>query len=337
MTKVYHISRFRERYELSDDNRLDRKSPLIYTKDFVRGVDDESCAHGRQLMALRSKRNWLLLRGAFSELKNVGGNMSSDYRGYLLDSNFEPASVKEIGRWLGVSEKKAQKIIDELLDVGLLEYVAIPKFNGQPRRRTGKPGRARRRTGKSGKARAPLKKKTKTKTKAKTNVKTKTKVKTNGKGKTKRKIKKRQSKDKPQKAPPSTTQPLKPQIPQGRGLAVHSAPPSKLKNTELVGDVTKNMLHRYNPHAKRFALETYQALKLPWDPASEEGKRELGCFASMWHKIDLPEPVFEELRARAIAEAKKISKRRQNKKKGAVWCVVFKNLYAAYSQRRKVK
>ena len=192
---VWHISRFRERYELPEDVRLDRKSPLIYTKDFVGGgSDDESCAHWRQLMALRSKTNWLMLRGAFAELKNVAGNMSKEYRGYLLDSNFRPASVKEIGRWLGVVEKKAEKIIEELRDVGLLEYVALPQFNGQPRKRKpsrararpGKSGRAQKGTGKSGKSQAPLKKKAKVKAKAKVNG--------NGKGNTKEEIK-RQDKD----------------------------------------------------------------------------------------------------------------------------------------------
>lgn len=321
MTKVYHISRFRERYELPDDVRLNRRGPLIYTKDFVGGGnDDESCAHWRQLMALRSKRNWLALRGAFSELKNIAGNMSKEYRGYLLDSNFEPASVKEIGRWLGVSEKKAQIIIKELKDVGLIEFVGYPKFNGSPK----KPRRARARPRKSGKRRSPLKRKTKTKTK--------TKIKINGKGNTKKKKKERQSKDKP-KAPTPTTQPFQPQS-SAKGESVIQFPaPSELKNTQLLGDITKRMLHKYNSEAKRFALDIYTALEMPWDPASEMGRRELGCFASIWQQSGME----DDLRDRAVSEAKKIAKRRQNKKKGAVWCVVFKNLEAAYRQRRKVQ
>lgn len=310
MTKVWHISRFRERYELPDDVRLDRKSPLIYTKDFVGGgSDDESCTHGRQLLALRSKRNWLALRGAFSELKNIAGNMSSKYRGYLLNSNYRPASVKEIGRWLGVREAKSESILKELRDVGLLEMVAFPNFNGSPV----KTGRVRRRPGKSGKRRKSLKKKVK--------------AKVNGKGNTKVN-RKRQGKTNTIERPTPTTQPLKPQVSAKRESVIQFTAPSELQNTELLGDIAQGMLHRYSADAKEFSGEIYKALKLPWDMTSEEGRRELGCFASLWQKANIP-----ELRDRAISEARKIAKRRQNRKKGAVWCTVFNNLTAAYKRR----
>ena len=323
--KVWHISRFRERYELPEDIRYDRKSPLLYTKDFVgSGSDDESCGYWQQLMAMRSKSNYLALRGAFSELKNIAGNKSKEYRGYLLDSNFEPASVKEIGRWLGVSEKKGRNIIEDLQDVGLLEYVGIPQFNGQPRKRTGKPGRARGRTGKSGNRRGPLKKKVKAKAKAKI------KVKVNGKDNTKR-AKERQGKEEPQRNPTPTTQPIKPQLSAKGGSVIHFPDPPKLKNTQLLGHIAKGMLHKYNPEAKQFAFEIYQALELPWELQSEMGRRELGCFASAWQKVERS----DELRARAITEAKKVAKRRQNKKKGAVWVGIFQELAVSYSQRRE--
>lgn len=326
--KVWYISRFRQRYELPDDVRLDRKSPLIYTKDFVGGgSDDESCGHWRQMMALRSRRNWLALRGAFAELKNVAGNMSSEYRGYLLGSNFEPASVKEIGRWLGVGEKKAESIINELRDVGLLERVTCPLFNGSPEA----PGRARRRPGASGKRRKSLKKK----------AKAKVKVNGNGKGKSKKNKKRLRDKDNANvtKVPPPTTQPIKPHVSAERGSVIQFTAPSELKNTGRLGDITKKILHGYNPDAKQFAFEIYQALKLPWNPTSDEGKRELGCFASVWEKAvgwqnkGIPMEVIDELRARSIDEARKIARRRQNRKKGAVWCVVFKNLLAARCKR----
>lgn len=356
MTKVWHISRFRQRYELPEDVRLNRKGPLIYTKDFVGGgSDDESCAHWRQLIALRSKRNWLALRGAFSELKNVAGNMSQEYRGYLLDSNFQPASVKEIGRWLGISEQKAQKIIEELRDVGLLELVVAPQFNGQPRKRTGKSGRprssprkskkgnsggARARPRNSGKRRNPLKKKAK--------VKTKTKVKVNGNGKAKSKEKKKRlNKNKPKSPPAKTTQPIKPQVFAERDPVIQFPgpselnPPRRVKNQRL-DIIAKKILHNYNPQSKQFAFEIYEALGLPWDPTSEMGRRELGCFASVWEKVagwgnaGISLEAIEELRDRAISEAKKIAKRQQNRKKGAVWCTVFDNLKNA-CKRRKVK
>jgi hypothetical protein len=89
--KCWHISRFQQRYELPDDVRFDRKSPLLFIKSFVgSGTDDESCSYFRQLMSLRAKPNWLLLRGAFAEIVNISANASKIYRGYLLDSNFQP-------------------------------------------------------------------------------------------------------------------------------------------------------------------------------------------------------------------------------------------------------
>lgn len=318
MVKVWHISRFRQRYELPDDVRLDRLGPLLYTKAFVGGGhDDESCAHFRQTMALRSKPDWLFLQGAFTELKNMAGNMSKEYRGYLLDSNFKPASVKEIGRWLGVGVKKAEKIIRELSDVGLIEHVPLPKFNSKPQKRTGKSGAKRRRPRKTGKKRAPFKKK------AKVNPNPKV----NDKGKNEPTTKKRQHKSQ-SRVPATTAQPIKPHESARGGLTVRSAAPSELKNTEKAGDIAQQILHRYSSEAKEFGFEIYRALELPWDPTSEEGKRELGCFASAWQKIGNI-PGKDELRDRAIAEARNIAKRKQNRKKGAVWCTVFKNLLAS--------
>ena len=63
----------------------------------------------------------------------------------------------------------------------------------------------------------------------------------------------------------------------------------------------------------------------------------MGCFASVWQKVagwqnaGIPLPVLDELRERAIAEARKIANRRQNRKKGVVWCVVFNRLVASRS------
>ena len=165
-------------------------------------------------------------------------------------------------------------------------------------------------------------------------AKVKIKTKKNGKDNTKKKVKKRQSKEEPQRGPTPTSQPSQPHTSAKGGTLIPFASPSKLKNTQLLGDIANKILHRFNPHAQMFALEIYHALELPWDPLSEMGKRELGSFASAWQKSGGME---DDLRARCISEAKKIAKRRQNKKKGAVWNVVFKNLIAAHSKRQKFK
>jgi hypothetical protein len=343
--EVWHISRFRERYELPDDIRYDRTSPLIYTKDFVgSGSDDESCAYWRQLMAMRSKTNWLVLRGAFAELKNIAGNMSKEYRGYLLDSNFKPASVKEIGRWLGVGEKKAQMIIEELRDVGLLEYVAIPQFNGQPRKRTGKSGRARKRTEKPGKARKPLKKKTK----VKTNVKNKAKAKINGSGKTNKKFNNRQRQERKGsntgtvKSKITTPLPAKSQeaATGERGVIKFQklcAPPradnDNRSGLQRLGDIVAGTGPRYSRGAKDFGADIYHALGLSFSPLSVQGRRELGSFASLWERTissGISPSAIQELRERALVEAVKIAKRRRRcRSPGAVFCHVFARLLAA--------
>lgn len=343
--KVWHIFRFRQRFELPEDIRYDRKSPLQYTKDFVgSGNDDESCNYFNQIMALRAKSNYHCLRGIFSDLKNIAANKSKEYRGYLLTGSFEPASAREIGRWLGLSETKTKKILDVLSDVGLIEMVDLPNFNGKPRKKTGGSKKTRARTGKNGKSRGPLKKKVKANvnTKSKSKVKTKTKTNGNGKGMSQDKIKDgtyKQSADvKPQgrsaaSAAPPSAPPLEPQVSAQQGRVIRFAAPAELENTKRIGDIAGDMLHRYNPHARRFAEEIYRALELPWDIGGRQAAREMGTFASAWHRVDIPPPGCDQLWERAVDEARKIARRKQNRKKGAVWLTVFKGLEMAYKQR----
>lgn len=323
--KIWYISRFRDRYELAENIRYDRKSPLLYTKDFVgSGNDDESCAYFRQLMALRSKSNWLELRGAFAELKNIAGNMSKVFRGYLLNSDFKPATIKEIGRWLGKNEAEAKVIMDELKDVGLLEEIDLPAFdtdgNESPKKSKKKsssrkkklkkktsshkkPVRARGRTGNSGGAQNSLKKKAKAKAKAK--VKNKANVNANNvNDKSPREINNNRihksnalEENKADEAAakcsdaalaPTTTPPLEPTKSDEGGAVIQFPAPSGSANHGPLhlGSVAKSMVHRYDQDAKDFAGEIYQALNLHrrWCPTSSSGRRELGSFASVWMK-----------------------------------------------------
>ncbi len=368
--KVFCINRFRFRYELAEDVRFNRKSPLLFTKDFVgSGSDDESCSYWRQLLALRSKPNWLELRGAFAELKNIAGNTSKMYRGFLLNSNFEPASVRDIGRWLGCDEKKAQVIVAELLDVELLDCVDFPGFetddklagkskkrkrkspvkrtktppkkSGRSRKRTGKPGGARERTGTHGKARAPLKEKTNAKGKVKGKGKINANANGNGgrrernnNGKHRALEQERQSKC---KATPLSTLPRK-SATGGRGTQSLVAPPKAAFNNrgpELLGDIVRDIKHKYDFDCKNFGGEIYETLGLTFSPLSIRGRRELGAFASVWERAKtagLPPDVLEDLRHRAVAEACKVAKRRQRcANVSAVWCHIFARLLSAAS------
>lgn len=333
--KVWHITDFRKIFELSDDLRKKRPGPLTYTKSPVTltaGSKDHDIRLWEKLQQLKSRPERHLLRSVFEDLKCWAGLKTIKDRGYLITTAGQPASYEYIAAQLKLEVDEVKGAMALLEEIGLLERLTLkikklPDTSGRRRTKTDKSGCGRKKPDSTGRKRKPLKK-----------------AKTNGKDNSKGDKKRQSSKVKPNiREVPPTTQPLKPQTSAKGGTLIPFTSPSKLnppgrvKNTENLGSITKGMLYRYNPHAKRFALEIYKALKLPWDPTSEQGKRELGCFASVWHKVDLPEPVFEELRARAVAEARKIAKRQQNKKKGAVWCVVFKNLYAAYSQRRKAK
>ena len=80
--KIWHIFRFGERFELPDDWRTLRKSPLLFTKDFVgSGNDDESISFVQQMQMLDGYDNHLMLKGAFGELKRITANRSRCSRG----------------------------------------------------------------------------------------------------------------------------------------------------------------------------------------------------------------------------------------------------------------
>ncbi len=128
--KVWHIFRFQERFELPDDARYCRKSPLLYTRDYVgSGNDDESISYHQQICILRSRPNRLELRGVFAELREIAANRSRAYRGYLLDEKLQPASDKKVSQWLDLDIAKTKKILHDLTEIGLLERVELPDFD----------------------------------------------------------------------------------------------------------------------------------------------------------------------------------------------------------------
>ena len=127
---IWHIFRFQERFELSDDVRYCRRSPLLFTRDFVgSGQDDEAISYQQQMNVLKTRDNRLVLRGAFHELKEIAANRSRCYRGYLLDERFRPATERKISQWLNVDIKLARKILKDLADIGLIERVPVPQFD----------------------------------------------------------------------------------------------------------------------------------------------------------------------------------------------------------------
>jgi len=368
---VWRIFHFKERFELPENIRKCRRSALEFSRDYVGDAGgDEAVAYQRQF-ALLSNGDGLefgLLYGLYRLLVNMAAKQSRAFRGYLLDAKNQPLSDAQIGKLLKIETRRTSKLLRKYESVYLLEHVELPVFDlsvndpppkndeeengddrgGNKQKSAGKPrsgGRGRTKAEKSAQGRKPLKKEERSNIVISNHKSGKMSNDKNGNGKDKTKgQKKRQgNKDNPNalEAPPSNAQPLEPQIPQ-KGGSIKFAAPSALKNIERLGNIAKKILSRYDPDAERFAFEIYNALKLPWDPTSEQGKREMGCFANVWQKAagwqnaSIPLPVLDELRARAIAEAGKIGHRRQNRKRGAVFCTVFKNLLYARCRNEAV-
>jgi len=128
--KVWHIFRFEERFELSEDARVCRKGPLMYTREVVgSGSNDESTNYFRQLSFLRASTNRLKLRWMWDELKEIAANRSRCYRGYILDEKFAPASDKRISQWMEFELAETRKLLLELASIGLIEKVDIPQWD----------------------------------------------------------------------------------------------------------------------------------------------------------------------------------------------------------------
>ena len=358
--KVWGIFHFQERFELPDDVRFDRKSPLIYTKDFVgSGTDDESCSYFRQIMSLRTRSNWLQLRGAFAELKNISANSSGTYRGYLLDSNYQPASDEQIGSWLGLGVKESKELLIQLSQAGLIEQVTMPDFEQSKETKTKKSAKKNTAKKLEGKTKVTSKKKpagknsvasretTRKNERARTclnkKVKVKVKVKVNGNEKIKEKINigslnhnEQEEQNEISNQSPPTTQPIEPTRSDAGSSVIQFPDCSRsAKNTQhsknepqAIGSIIAGIQHRYSPAAKGFAGDVFAALQLHCQPDSEQGRRELGCFASLWMDAvhsGLPPPELDQLRDRAISEAGRIVKHWHNRqgKPAAVWCKVF--------------
>jgi len=344
---VWHITDFRELFELPDDLRKKRIGPLSYTKSFVSLTGKSEAPevkHCERLNDLKSRPERHLLRSVFEDLKNFSGKKELAHRGYLVTTAEQPAGYEYLASQLKIDISELKKAVPILGQIGLLERISMDGFADEARPKKTKSkarkkdkseqsGTVRNSPDASGKRRKTLKKRKGNQSNYKTNSNENN---GNDKGNTKGELK-RQDKDNSNaiEAPPPTTQPIKPQVSAKRGVLIQFTPPSELKNTGRLGDIAEKILHRYNPAAKQFAFEVYEALKLPWDPTSEQGKRELGCFASIWEKAvgwqnaGIAMTMIDELRERAIAEARKIANRRQNRKKGAVFCVVFKRLLSA--------
>ena len=400
--KAWHITDFRELFELPDDLRKDRPGPLSYTKSFVTlsGISKEyEIKHFERLQELKSRPERHLLRSIFEDLKNWSGTKTIKHRGYLLTTAEQPATYEYLAGQLKVDIEELKQAMPILEEIGLVERVPIETLPGdkQPTKpkkkqraaagRTKKKsvkkkksskkkseapdtsGRIRTHPDASGKNRTALykrngkgngKRKSNSKSKANEQIDNdnpKTERNNNRQqrgndnsnsveGKPTRQTKSATTDCRQAAVAPATTPPFMPQASDARGSRVIpfvQAPSGSVKHKgpQRLGEILEQTKHRYDQDAQQFGGDIYRALNLPWEVTSNQGKRELGCFASCWMKAKaagMDAAALEELRVRAIQETGKLAKRRGKRGNvSAIWCTVFKRLLASRGSKGKCK
>ena len=338
----------------------------MFTRDFVSpAAGDEAAGYYQQLGMLDNGdgESFCLLFGLYRRLVNEAGKRSRAYRGYLIDADERPLTDSAIGRLLKINPKRISTLLRKLELVKLLEHVTMPdKFDtslneqpkenkkqshsgGRGRKRSAESGGGRKRAEISARGRKPLKK-TKTATATRTKNSTSTEISNeqfdNGK-KGKRNNNGKRSGDKANalSSPeaPATTPPIQSrESAKGGGVLIEFPAPSRAVfnnrcDAGKLGDIAQGMLHRYSSDARDFGGEIYLALELRFAPTSTQGRRELGCFGSLWERVKvagLPPAALAELRSRAVLEAGKLAKRKsQCKNRSAVFCHIFARLVNA--------
>jgi hypothetical protein len=333
---IWHIYRFMERYELKEHADRFKKGPLMFTRSFVgSGQDNDSISFYQQKIALKTKKNYLALRGVFDELLEIAANRSLCYRGYLIDESFCPASTKKISQWIGQDVRNTEKMLKALADVRLIEYIPLPKFNTKLDAVSNAGGRPQP-PAKTGDCSPPF-----------------------NKGKRKRKIlsKNRTRKDK-QKTKGFETEfekwkaIAKAKIshkPQGQSQSKSSPnPKSNPTVSEALGgkplyskvsDIPLETVFKENidVQAMSFAAEVYRLLKMPYMPGTLAARQELFNYYHAWLnaiKAKLPEPALMSLWHDSIKSARRIGDRRGRKggykKPGAGWRSEFNKNLAIY-------
>ena len=145
--KIWHIFLFEERFELSEDFRGYRTTPLEFVREFVAsGKDDKGIKYGIQIEALKRSPNRHVLRSVFVDLRDKAANRSRAYRGYLLNVKDQPASLKDIAGWVGLAPVECRRALKELDDIGLIEWVPVPVWdmskNEKPAKKSDSPERS---------------------------------------------------------------------------------------------------------------------------------------------------------------------------------------------------
>ena len=133
LRKAWHITNFRELFELTDDIRKNRPGPLSYTKSQVTlsGLSKEAeIKHFERIRLLKARPERHLLRSVFEDLKNWTGGKHYGPRGYLVTTDGKPASYEYMAAQLEqMNVDDLKRAIPKLAEIGLIERAP---FNGSP-------------------------------------------------------------------------------------------------------------------------------------------------------------------------------------------------------------
>lgn len=330
--RAWQIFHFRSRFEMSEDARKCRKGVLEYCRDFVNASSGDEAAKCLQQLALLSPGDplrRLQLHGLFRQLVAYAGNQSYDYRGYLLNERFEPATDHLIGKWFGLAVDQVRPMLKELASVGLIERVPFELNGGarmedeEPKKAAGAAKKAARRnrakiSGDDGKTRRPSKK----------NGKKKVQRNKNGEGRQLMSSAQKGQREAETTPTPPTTPPSEPkeaEVSGGLDTCPRRVSPGSVKHGNLA-TAARQVYAKIDPGCLDFALEVYRALRIPDGEMTREGRREIGNFEKAWieARAKLPPPMLADLRSSAVGEAVKIGKNcSRYDKPGAVWRKIF--------------
>jgi len=364
--KVWRIFRFEPRYEMPEDMRKCRVTALEFTRDFVGDAGgDEAVGYQHQFSMLSNGDGAEYSRhyGAYRQLINMAAKRSRAYRGYLIDAKNQPLSIGQIAKLLNYKTDDMRKILRRLASVDLLERVDLPEFDlsanklppskygNDTKKKSGEKQGGRKRAENSARERTPLKKRQRFKEKGLNsnyvngNDKSLKGIKNDKRSRGNSNALKGQAKGQTTTTP-ATAPPFVPTESDAGGSVIpfHDPPGSANHNREQpqrLGDIIEDMKHRWDIDDKQFGCDIYLALKLPWDPRSNEGRRELGCYAEAWHKAKAsgisPESL-DSLRRKAIDVAHKIAKKRPKYPNPArVWRGLFNKLLASKRSKNQCK
>jgi len=371
--KVWRIFRFSERYELPEYMRKGRVTALEFTRDFVGDAGgDEAVGYQHQFRMLSNGDGAEYSRhyGVYRQLINMAAKRSRAYRGYLIDAKNQPLSDGQLGKLLNYKTGDMRKILRRLASVDLLERVDLPEFDlslnklppskwdNDNKKKQGKKTGGRKRADQGGNGRKippkngnPLKKRQRFKEKGLNseylngNDKSLKGIKNDKRCRSNSNALKGQGKSQTTTTP-TTAPPFVPSESDAGGsvISFHGPPGSAKHNRnqpQMLGEIIEDMKHHWDHDAKEFGSDIYIALKLPWDPVSNEGRRELGCFASAWMKakaLGISPQSLDSLWKKAVDIAHKIAKKRPKyPNPSRVWRGIFNKLLASKRSKTQCK